>query len=59
MMDCQDQAKDLLTPGQEPSPAQMAKIEAHLIKCMGKTVDEHIKMLKPMKDRIQGMLKQL
>lgn len=59
MMDCQDQARDTMIPGQEPSAAQMAKIESQLIQCMGKTIDEHMKMLKPMRDRIQGMLKQL
>ena len=58
-MDCHDQARDLMVPGQEPSPSQMSKIESQLLSCMGKTVDEHSKLLKPMKDRIQGMLNQL
>mmetsp|Transcript_29532 Transcript_29532/g.48732 ORF Transcript_29532/g.48732 Transcript_29532/m.48732 type:complete len:153 (-) Transcript_29532:28-486(-) len=59
MMDCQDQARDTLKPGMENDPAAMTKIEEHMLKCMSKTVDSHIKLLKPMKARLVGELKKL
>lgn len=57
MMDCQDQAKDLMSPGMENNPRQMQKVEDSLLKCMGKAVDQHIELLKPMKKRIVDQLK--
>jgi hypothetical protein len=59
MMDCNDKAKDMLTPGIETQPAEIAKVEGKLLECISKTVDEHIKMLQPMKKRIEGKLKDL
>jgi len=56
-MDCQDQAKDLISPGMENNPKQMQKVEDSLLKCMSKAVDQHIALLKPMKDRIVNQLK--
>jgi hypothetical protein len=59
MMDCNDKAKDMLTPGMETKPAEIAKVETKLLDCISQTVDEHIKMLQPMKKRIEGRLKEL
>jgi hypothetical protein len=57
MMDCQDQAKDLMSPGIEHNPSQMHKVEESLLNCMSKSVDQHIQLLKPMKKRIAEQLK--
>lgn len=57
MQECQDKARDMMQPGYENDAKKMAKVEDALISCMAKTVDEHIRMLKPMKDRILTQLK--
>jgi hypothetical protein len=59
MMDCQDQARDMIKPGMENESSSMTKIEDHVLKCMSKTVDNHITLLKPMKERLVGELKKL
>mmetsp|Transcript_24222 Transcript_24222/g.35890 ORF Transcript_24222/g.35890 Transcript_24222/m.35890 type:complete len:154 (+) Transcript_24222:163-624(+) len=58
MMDCQDEARDMIKPGMESDPNKIAKVEAHALKCMSKTVDAQIKKLRPLKDRIVGQLKE-
>lgn len=55
MMDCQDDAKDQMTPNMDPS--KMQKVEDSLLKCMTKAVDQHIALLQPMKKRIVQQLK--
>ena len=57
MQECQEQARDLMSPGTENDPKKMGKVEEALINCMAKQVDEHIKLLKPMKERISAALK--
>jgi hypothetical protein len=57
MMDCQDNAKDMLSPGMENDPKQMQKVEDSLLQCMSKAVDQHIALLKPMQTRIISQLK--
>ena len=57
MAECQDKAKDMMQPGYENDAKKMAKVEDALITCMSKTVDQHIGMLKPLKDRISSQLK--
>ncbi|KAL3910562.1 MAG: hypothetical protein SGILL_007647 [Bacillariaceae sp.] len=57
MQECQEKARDMIKPGMESDPNKMAKVENALIDCMGRQVDEHIKLLKPMKDRITAALK--
>lgn len=57
MMDCQDEAKDLISPGMEQDPSKMQKVEDSLLKCMSKAVDQHIALLKPLKKRIIQQLK--
>jgi hypothetical protein len=57
MQECQERARDLMSPGMENDPKKMGKVEEALISCMSKQVDEHIKLLKPMKDRISSVLK--
>ena len=59
MMDCHDQARDMIKPGMQDDPSMVAKIESHAISCMTKTVDSHIKLLRPMKDRIVSEMKKL
>lgn len=56
MSECQDRARDLMKPGMENDAKQMNKVEDALIGCMSKTVDEYIKLLKPMKERIRVQL---
>lgn len=57
MNECQEKARDFMTPGIENEPKKMAKVESILIDCMAKTVDEHIKLLKPLQDRVSVALK--
>lgn len=59
MMDCQDKAKDQMVPGMEADAKQMEKLEATLLKCMTQTVDSHIGLLKPMRQRVDAQLTQL
>ena len=58
MGECQEKARDLMTPGFENDARKTAKVENALINCMAKTVDEHIALLNPMKDRIISSFKQ-
>jgi len=57
MQECQEQARDRIQPGMENDPNKMAAIEQSLIDCMSKQVNEHIKLLQPMKNRITAALK--
>jgi hypothetical protein len=59
MVECQDQARDMIKPGMEDDPEGLAKVEDAMLKCMSKVVDSHIKLLKPMRERIVGELKKL
>ena len=59
MMECQDKAKDMMYPGIENDAKKMGQVEDSLLKCMSSTVDQHIGLLKPMRQRIEGQLKQL
>eukprot|EP00525_Craspedostauros_australis_P011601 CAMPEP_0198114870 /NCGR_PEP_ID=MMETSP1442-20131203/6118_1 /TAXON_ID= /ORGANISM="Craspedostauros australis, Strain CCMP3328" /LENGTH=358 /DNA_ID=CAMNT_0043772269 /DNA_START=74 /DNA_END=1153 /DNA_ORIENTATION=+ len=54
MTECQEKARDLMT-----DPNQTQKVENALIDCMAKTVDHHIALLKPMKQRIIASLKKV
>eukprot|EP00586_Coscinodiscus_wailesii_P018455 CAMPEP_0172497740 /NCGR_PEP_ID=MMETSP1066-20121228/104420_1 /TAXON_ID=671091 /ORGANISM="Coscinodiscus wailesii, Strain CCMP2513" /LENGTH=147 /DNA_ID=CAMNT_0013270679 /DNA_START=121 /DNA_END=561 /DNA_ORIENTATION=- len=54
MMQCQDDARDLVTKDIQDDPAQMKKFEKSLISCISKTVDHHITLLGPMKKRIEA-----
>ena len=54
MQECQERARDMISPGMDSIPK---KVEDELIRCMSTQVDEHIKLLKPMKDRITAALK--
>ena len=56
MMECQDKAKDQMTPGMESDPKKMAALEDTMLKCMSQTVDHHIGLLKPMRQRIEAVL---
>lgn len=58
MQDCHDKARDVMTPGYEQDMKKLQKVEDTLLQCMSKTVDEHILLLKPMKQRMAQQLKQ-
>ena len=51
MQECQEKARDMIRPGMENDSYAMSKVEKALISCMETQVNEHIKLLKPMKDR--------
>ena len=57
MQECQEKARDMITPGMQNDSYAMGKVEKVLISCMETQVNEHIKLLKPMKDRITSVLK--
>lgn len=57
MHECQDKARDQMQPGYENDAKKMSKVEDVLLSCIGKTVDEYIGKLKPMKDRIKSQIK--
>jgi len=54
MQECQEKARDMISPGMQSVPRN---VEETLIKCMTQQVDEHVKLLKPLKDRITASLK--
>jgi hypothetical protein len=56
MQECQEKARDLIKPGSENDSYAMAKVEKALISCMDSQVKEHIKLLKPMKERCVSLL---
>ena len=51
MQECQEKARDMIKPGTENDSYAMSKVEKTLISCMDTQVNEHIKLLKPMKER--------
>jgi hypothetical protein len=57
MLECQELARDTIQPGMENDPSKMAIIEKSLLDCMSKQVNDHIKLLQPMKNRIIAALK--
>lgn len=59
MAECQDKARDLMVPGYEKDAKKLQKVEDALISCMARTVDQHIQLLRPMRERIEASLKNL
>lgn len=57
MHECEDTARDQMRPGFENDAKQMAKVEEALISCVGRTVEEYIGKLKPLKERVRAQLK--
>ena len=57
MEECQFAARDRIKPGMENDARKMEKAEEELLSCMAKTVDHHLTLLKPMKQRIVKALK--
>lgn len=51
MQECQEKARDMITPGTQNDSRAMSRVETALITCMEKQVHEHIQLLKPMKER--------
>jgi hypothetical protein len=48
-----------MVPGYEKDAKKLQKVEDALLSCMAKTVDQHIQLLKPMRERIETSLKNL
>lgn len=57
MMLCNDEASAMITPSMANDPKQMKKVEDTVLACITKVVDDHVKQLKPMKQRIDSQLK--
>ena len=57
MMQCQDEARDLVTGDIQKDARQMRKFEDSIISCMTKTVNHHITLLDPLSKRVQQKLK--
>lgn len=47
----------MMKPGYENDAKMTKKVEDTLIACMASTVDKHIALLKPLKDRVADQLK--
>lgn len=56
MQDCQDKVRDMLNPGDENNARKMRKVEDAWLSCTAKSVEEHIALLKPLKDRMAKQL---
>jgi len=59
MMQCNDEASAMMTPAVQKDARKMRKVEDKIISCISKTVDDHIKQLGPMKQRVQGGLQKV
>eukprot|EP00550_Attheya_septentrionalis_P002621 CAMPEP_0198288342 /NCGR_PEP_ID=MMETSP1449-20131203/6867_1 /TAXON_ID=420275 /ORGANISM="Attheya septentrionalis, Strain CCMP2084" /LENGTH=154 /DNA_ID=CAMNT_0043986457 /DNA_START=98 /DNA_END=562 /DNA_ORIENTATION=+ len=59
MMQCNDDAQGMITPGMQDDAKAMKKVEDTVLKCISKTVDTHIASLKPLKERITANLNQI
>lgn len=59
MMQCNDEASAMITPAVQNDARKMRKVEDKILSCISKTVDDHVRQLGPMKQRIQAGLKQL
>mmetsp|Transcript_33615 Transcript_33615/g.79283 ORF Transcript_33615/g.79283 Transcript_33615/m.79283 type:complete len:153 (+) Transcript_33615:231-689(+) len=57
MQECQEKARDMISPGMEQDARAVSRVENALIKCMEQQVNDHIQLLQPMKDRITSVLK--
>mmetsp|Transcript_15169 Transcript_15169/g.20695 ORF Transcript_15169/g.20695 Transcript_15169/m.20695 type:complete len:155 (-) Transcript_15169:363-827(-) len=58
MQQCNDEASAMMLPGTRDDPKEMAKVEDTILKCMSGVVSDHTKQLKPMRERIDGHLKE-
>lgn len=59
MMQCNDQANEMITPDMQDNPAKMRKVEETVLKCIAQTVEKSIANLNPMKQRLAASLKDL
>lgn len=57
MQECQDVARDMMKPGYENDARKMQQVEDSMLACIEGTVNTHIGLLKPMKERILAQLK--
>lgn len=59
MMRCNDEASSMITPAVQNDARKMKKVEDTVLRCISQTVDDGIKQLKPMKQRIEAGLKEV
>lgn len=59
MMQCNDEASAMITPAVQNDARKMRKVEDKVLYCIKKTVDDHVKQLGPMKQRIQAGIQQM
>ena len=59
MMQCNDEAQDMMTPDVQNNARKMKKIEDTVLKCISGVVDKNVTALKPMRERIQSQIKSL
>lgn len=59
MMSCNDEASAMITPDVQRDARKMKKVEDKVLSCISKAVDDHVKQLGPMKQRIQAAFKQV
>mmetsp|Transcript_19674 Transcript_19674/g.24815 ORF Transcript_19674/g.24815 Transcript_19674/m.24815 type:complete len:154 (+) Transcript_19674:58-519(+) len=59
MTQCNDDASAMITPDVQRDARKMKKVEDAVLSCISKTVDNQLKQLGPMKQRVASQLKQL
>mmetsp|Transcript_19951 Transcript_19951/g.24617 ORF Transcript_19951/g.24617 Transcript_19951/m.24617 type:complete len:152 (-) Transcript_19951:826-1281(-) len=59
MMQCNDDASAMITPDVQKDSRKMKKVEDTILKCISKTVDNQMKQLQPMRQRVASQLKTL
>ncbi len=59
MTQCNDDASAMITPDVQRDARKMKKVEDTVLSCISKTVDNQLKQLGPMKQRVASQLKQL
>mmetsp|Transcript_12547 Transcript_12547/g.26552 ORF Transcript_12547/g.26552 Transcript_12547/m.26552 type:complete len:154 (-) Transcript_12547:2230-2691(-) len=59
MMQCNDDAQDMMTPGIQNDARRMKKVEDSVVKCISGVVDKNVAALKPMRERIASQIKSI
>ena len=59
MMQCNDEAQDMMTPDVQNNARKMKKIKDSVLKCISGVVEKNVGALKPMRERIESQIKSL
>uniref|UniRef100_A0A6U0IBM4 Protein FAM136A n=1 Tax=Minutocellus polymorphus TaxID=265543 RepID=A0A6U0IBM4_9STRA len=59
MMQCNDEAQDMMTPDVQNNARKMKKIEDTVLNCISGVVQKNVGALKPMRERIESQIKSL